>query len=163
MKKLYFRVIVMALLCQWMIACGIVPPSNTLPPKLGLSDLGIKEISFNEVKFTALVTADNPNAFTMPLANTRLELWLVGQSIATGNTQSTKIELAASKTTPVPMEFTVSTAKVVGVLRQVGKGQWTQLSYQLKGDTQWGVLGLPLSFERQGNFDALKKLGELIR
>jgi hypothetical protein len=61
------------------------------------------------------------------------------------------------------MEFTVSTGKLVGLLRQVGRGQWSQLSYQLKGDTKWGMLGIPLSFGRKGDFDALKKLSEILR
>jgi LEA14-like dessication related protein len=161
--RLIFRFFLLGLLSQLILACGIIPPSNTLPPKLSFSDLGIKEFGFNEIKFTATLAADNPNAFAMPLADTRLELFLLGQSIATGITQSSKIELAASKATPVPVEFTVSTSKVLGLLKQVGRTNWSQLSYQLKGDSKWGALGVPLSFDRKGDFDALKKLGELVR
>jgi hypothetical protein len=99
----------------------------------------------------------------MPLAETRLEVLLLGQSVASGITQTNKIELAASKATPIPMEFTVSTANILSLFRQNGRNQWGSLSYQLKGNTKWGPLGLPLNFERKGDFDALKKLSELIR
>lgn len=162
MQRLFQNVFI-SLLIPLVFGCGLVPPSNTLPPKLGLSDLAIKELGLSEIKFIATVAADNPNTFTMPLANTKLELLLFGQSIATGITQSNKIELAASTATPVPVEFIVSTAKIVNLLRQIGRGQGSQLSYQLKGNTQWGPLGIPLSFERKGDFDAVKKLGELVR
>jgi LEA14-like dessication related protein len=146
-----------------MLACGVLPPANILPPKLGLSDLGIKSLSLSEIHFTATLSADNPNAFALPLADTKLELILLGQSIATGITQGGKIEIAASKATPVPVEFTVSTAKMLSLLRQLGRAQWSQLSYQLKGETKWGALGIPLNFDRKGDFDAVKKLSELIR
>ena len=161
--KFRSRLILIALASQWVLGCGILPPSNILPPKLGLSDLGIKAVSLNEIKLSATVSADNPNAFSMPLSDTRLELLLLGQSIATGITEGSKVELAASKTTAVPMEFTISTGKLMSLLRQVGRGQWSQLSYQLKGDTKWGALGVPLAFERKGDLDALKKLSELMR
>jgi LEA14-like dessication related protein len=162
MKRLH-RILILVLLVPIFSACGILPPSNILPPKLGLSDLGLKEFSLSEVTFTATLAADNPNAFAMPLSDTRLELLLLGQSIAAGVTKTSKIELAASGSTPVPVEFTVSTSKVLAMLRQVGKTPLSQLSYQLKGDTKWGVLGIPLSFDRKGDLDALKKLSDLVR
>jgi LEA14-like dessication related protein len=161
--KLTTQIIRLIFLFQLLGACGILPPANVLPPRLSLTDLGISAFSMNEIKFTATVAADNPNNFAMPLSDTRLELLLLGQSVATGVTQGGRIELAASRATSVPVEFTVSTGKVMAALRQLGRGQWDQLSYQLKGDTKWGALGIPLSFERKGNFDALKKLSDLIR
>lgn len=162
MKRLY-RILVLGLLIQFFSACGILPPANILPPKLGLSDLALKDFSLNEITFTATLAAENPNAFAMPLSDTRLELLLLGQSVATGITKTSKIDLAASGSTPVPVEFTVSTSKVLSMLKQVGKTPLSQLSYQLRGDTKWGVLGLPLSFDRKGDLDALKKLSELVR
>ncbi len=162
MKHLY-RILILGLLVQIFSACSLLPPANILPPKLGLSDLTLKEFSLSEVTFMAILAADNPNAFAMPLSDTRLELLLLGQSVATGVTKTRKIELGASGSTPVPVEFTVSTSKVLAMLRQVGKTPFSPLSYQLKGDTKWGVLGLPLSFERRGDLDALKKLSDLVR
>jgi LEA14-like dessication related protein len=163
MMNIFLRLCAASLFAHFLLACGILPPSNIVAPRLGLADLSIKSLSLSEVKFQAIVVADNPNTFALPLADTKLELILLGQNIATGTSQNSKIELAASTATEVPMEFTVSTGKLVGLLRQVGRGQWSQLSYQLKGDTKWGMLGIPLSFGRKGDFDALKKLSEILR
>jgi LEA14-like dessication related protein len=142
---------------------SLVPPSDIKAPTLGLTDLSIKELGLSEVRFTALVAANNPNKFSLPLSDTRLELFLMGQSIATGFTQNAKMELAASQATQVPVEFAVSTSKVLGLLKQVTRAQWSQLSYQIKGEAKWGALGLPMNFDKKGDLDAFKKLSELIR
>ena len=158
------RLLAPALAGMTLAACSaIAPPADLKAPSLGFQSLGIKELGLSQIVFTATLSADNPNSYTLPLSDTRLELFLLGERVATGTTPGGKIELPGQRSTSVPLEFTVSTTQVLGLVRQLGKGNWAQLSYQLKGDAKWGVLGLPVSFERKGDLDALRKLQDMIR
>lgn len=163
-RTLLRQVLTVAGACAALAACSaVVPPPGMKPPSLTIQSLGIKELGLNQIVFSVMLNANNPNSHTMPLSDARLELSLLGEKIASGTTPTGKFELAAGGSTSLPVEFTVPTRQVISLVRRLGQGNWAQLSYELKGQARWGVLGLPVSFERKGELDALRKLNDMIR
>jgi hypothetical protein len=69
MMNIFLRLCAASLFAHFLLACGILPPSNIVAPRLGLADLSIKSLSLSEVKFQAIVVADNPNTFALPLSS----------------------------------------------------------------------------------------------
>ena len=60
------------------------------------------------------------------------------------------------------MEFTVPTARLVDLLGAAASGGLWNLSYRLHGSAGWGWSGYPVTFDKRGDLDALRRLRDLL-
>jgi LEA14-like dessication related protein len=161
-----FAVILVGASALALSACAGIPPVNLKSPTLSFSDLALKDINFSEIKFQVVVKADNPNDVDIPMSNLKFDLNLLGQPFATGTGAGTGnlnlMRLPRKASADLPINFTVSTSRVIDLLRKVKFNDWASLSYQLKGSANWGESSLfSIPFERQGNLESLKKLRDI--
>jgi len=143
-------------------ACGVVPPIGLKPPKVTVADLAIRSLGLSEIRFALVLDAHNPNDVEVPLTNLRFDLELLGRPFASGAALAPSVTLAAGATQAVPIEFTVPTARLLELLRDVGQANRRRLDYRLHGSANWGKSPFSIPFERRGEFETLQKLRELI-
>jgi LEA14-like dessication related protein len=136
--------------------CSYIPPMNLKSPELAFSDLSISDISLEKVKFVVTVAAQNPNDVDIPLSNMKFDLNLMETSVATGAALK-DVSLPKKGSADVPIEFTVGTSQLLGLLKQVNFRDLGKLSYSLKGSAQWNNGPFNIPFERKGDLSMLKK------
>jgi LEA14-like dessication related protein len=139
--------------------CSYIPPMNLKSPELVFSDLSISDISLEKIKFVVTVAAQNPNDVDIPLSNMKFDLNLMETSVATGAALK-DVSLPKNGSADVPIEFTVGTNQLVGLLKQVNFRDLGKLSYSLKGSAQWNNGPFNIPFERKGDLSMLKKFTE---
>lgn len=144
-------------------ACNALPPADLKPPRLTFSDFHIEELGLSETRFVLAIDTGNPNEVEIPLRNVDFALELLGQPFADGTALERTVTLPALGERTIPVRFTVPTARLVGLLRKLQDAAPTQWNYRLSGSATWGSSGLPLRFERRGDLEALRELGELLR
>jgi LEA14-like dessication related protein len=139
---------------QW--GCSAIPPLNLKSPELAFSDLSISDIGLDKIKFVVTVAAQNPNDVDIPLSNMKFDLNLLETSVGTG--QALKdVNLPKKGSAEVPIEFTVGTSQLLGLLKQVNFRDLGKLSYSLKGSANWNNGPFSIPFERKGDLSMLKK------
>jgi LEA14-like dessication related protein len=139
---------------QW--GCSVIPPLNLKSPELAFSDLSISDMSLDKIKFVVTVAAQNPNDIDIPLSNMKFDLNLLETSVGTG-TALKDVNLPKKGSAEVPIEFTVGTSQLLGLLKQVNFRDLGKLSYSLKGSANWNNGPFSIPFERRGDLSMLKK------
>jgi LEA14-like dessication related protein len=145
-----------ALLVMVTTGCSYIPPMNLKSPEIAFSDLSISDIGLDKVKFVVTVAAQNPNDVDIPLSNIKFDLNLMETSVATGAALK-DVSLPKKGSAEVPIEFTVGTNQLLGLLKQVNFRDLGKLSYSLKGSAQWNNGPFNIPFERKGDLSMLKK------
>ena len=115
------------------------------------------------MRFVVDVETENPNDIDVPLHDLDFELDLLGEPFAQGTVIDRALTLPARGTRTVPVEFTVPTARLIGLLRGMRGADFAQWNYRLAGKATWGWSGIPLHFDRRGDLQALRELTEVFR
>jgi LEA14-like dessication related protein len=136
--------------------CNVIPPMNLKSPEMMFSDLSISEFNFEKVKFVVTMAAKNPNDVDIPLSNMKFNLNLLETAVGTGAALK-DINLPKMGNADVPIEFTIGTNQLLGLLKQVNFRDLTKLSYSLKGSANWNNGPFTIPFERKGDLSMLKK------
>jgi LEA14-like dessication related protein len=137
-------------------SCSVIPPMNLKSPELAFSDLSVSDFNFEKVKFVVTVAAKNPNDVDIPLSNMKFDLNVLETAIGSGAAQK-DINLPKLGIAQVPIEFTMGTSQLIGILKQVSLRDLTRLSYSLKGSANWNNGPFTIPFERKGDLSMLKK------
>lgn len=143
--------------------CNALPPPNLEPPRLRFSDLRIDELGLGEIRFVLAVDTENPNRVEIPLRNVDFSLELLGRPFANGTVLDRAVTLPALGERTIPVRFTVPTARLVALLRELRTAEPAQWGYRLSGSATWGWSGFPLRFDRSGDLEVLRELDELFR
>ena len=143
--------------------CNALPPADLEPPRLRFSDFRIDELGLSEIRFVLAVDTENPNRVEIPLRNIDFALDLLGQPFADGTVLDRAVTLPALGERTIPVQFTVPTSRLLALLRGLRTAEPAQWSYRLSGSATWGWSGLPLRFDRSGDLEMLRELGELLR
>jgi len=143
--------------------CNALPPADLKPPRLAFSDFRVEELGLSEIRFVLAVDTENPNDVEIPLRNIDFALELLGQPFADGSALDRAVTLPALGARTIPVQFTVPTSRLLGLLRSLRSAEPAQWSYRLSGSATWGWSGVPLRFDRHGDLEALRELGELFR
>ena len=128
-----------------------------LKPEVSVASIRLLDGNLLEQRFLLSLRVINPNSFEIPVEGLNFTLDLNGQPFARG---------VSNKPVTVPqlgealLEVTATTG-LAGLWRQLkglGKGR-DKLDYRLKGRLVTGTYG-DLDFDKSGEVDALKALGE---
>lgn len=144
-------------------ACNALPPADLKSPRLGFADFRIADLGLTDIRFVVTVETENPNDIDVPLHDLDFELDLLGEPFAQGTVIDRVLTLPARGTRAVPVEFTVPTARLIGLLRSIRGADFAQWNYRLAGKATWGWSGIPLTFDRRGDLEALRELTEIFR
>lgn len=142
--------------------CGLLPPPDSKPPTVTLSDLSVTEVNLQRVRMTVRLEAHNPNSIDIPLSDVRFELALFGQPFTRGTVPEQRVTLPASASREVPVEFVVAASDLGALLRRLSAGPWPDAVWELKGSARWGASPLPIAFEKRGDSGSLRRLKELL-
>jgi LEA14-like dessication related protein len=137
-------------------SCSVIPPINLKSPELAFSDLSVSEFNFEKVKFVVTVAAKNTNDVDIPLSNMKFDLNVLETAVGTGAALK-DINLPKNGAAQVPIEFTMGTSQLIGILKQVNLRDLTRLTYSLKGSANWNNGPFAIPFERKGDLSMLKK------
>ena len=144
-------------------ACGLVPPPGLKSPQVKVGEVSVRRITGTEIGLLVTLDAINPNDLEIPLSNLRVDLDLLGRPFGEGRAVEPKLLLPPKGERPIPVEFTVRTARIVEVMRDLKLGSDSTFPYALRGTANWGASPLPLRFERSGELEALRGLRNLLR
>jgi hypothetical protein len=86
----------------------------------------------------------------------KFNLNLLETAVSTGAALK-DINLPKMGNADVPIEFTIGTNQLLGLLKQVNFRDLTKLSYSLKGSANWNNGPFTIPFERKGDLSMLKK------
>lgn len=142
--------------------CGGLPPANLKAPQVEVSEIQFGEVSLALVKFALNLAVFNPNQSVLALSQLTVEVDLLDQPFARGNARQAYFELPATATSNVPIEFSVPTARIRALARSIALGAGNPYHYRVKGSANWGRDGIALPFQRTGEWQALKRLFELL-
>jgi LEA14-like dessication related protein len=142
-------------------ACTTLPPPNLLPPDISVAEIGLKDFGLSEVRFEVLLEARNPNDVDVPLTNMRADLELFGTPFATGVVPAGTVYLPRHGSQWVPLEFRVSTLRVLDSVRQARGMDWSKLSYKIRGSSNWAGSALTIPFQRDGSLEVIKRAIEV--
>lgn len=145
-----------------LVACNAAPPLGLIPPRVDVADVSIRDVGFTELRFVVTVRADNPNEIDLPLSGLTFDLDLLGRPFATGIAAEPRLTLPARTVREVPIDFTVPTTRLVDLVGAAATGGLSNLSYRLRGRAGWGWSGFPISFEKSGNLDVLRRIREVL-
>lgn len=143
--------------------CGALPPPNLEAPRLRFSDFHIEELGLGEIRFVLAVDTENPNDVAIPLRNIDFALELLGRPFADGTVLERAMTLPALGERTIPVRFTVPTSRLLALLRELRTVEPASWGYRLSGTASWGWSGFPLRFDRSGDLEVLRELGELLR
>lgn len=143
--------------------CNALPPADLKPPRLAFADFRIEELGLNEIRFLLAVDTENPNDVEIPLRNVDFALELLDRPFAEGKVLDREVTLPALGARTIPVQFTVPTSRLLRLLRSLRSAEPAQWSYRLSGSATWGWSGLPLRFDRRGDLEVLRELGELLK
>jgi hypothetical protein len=140
--------------------CDTLPRPGLKPPVLSFRDLAVREAGLQQIAFTLVIDAQNPNAIDLPISGLVFRLEIAGQELTRGAAADTKLVLPRQATSAVNLEMSARTADLLALMRRLpGAAKNAEgLDYRLKGSARWGEWPLPLDFERQGSFDPLRAL-----
>lgn len=144
-------------------ACNALPPADLKAPRLGFADFRIADLGLTDIRFVVTVETENPNDIDVPLHDLDFALDLLGEPFAQGTVLDRVLTLPARGTRTVPVEFTVPTSRLIGLLRSMRGADVSQWNYRLAGKATWGWSGIPLHFDRRGDLQALRELTEVFR
>lgn len=144
-------------------ACNALPPADLKSPRLAFADFRIADLGLSDIRFVVTVDTENPNDIDVPLHNLDFELDLLGEPFAQGTVIDRTLTLPARGMRQVPVEFTVPTTRLIGLLRSLRGSDFAQWNYRLAGKATWGWSGVPLRFDRRGDLEALRELTEIFR
>jgi LEA14-like dessication related protein len=100
-----------------------------------VSEIGLRDFGLSEVRFKVRLKARNPNEVDVPLTNMRADLGLFGTPFATGVVPAGTVYLPRHGSQWVPLEFRVSTLRVLDLVRQARGMDWSLLSYGIRGSS----------------------------
>lgn len=143
-------------------ACGVLPPLNLEAPSVSVSDLSIGDVGLENVRFVLTLDTENRNDVEVPLTDLVFDLDLFGRPFASGRSAQRRITLARNARTAVPIEFSVSTMRLLDLLRDFRIDRDWSAAYRLRGSAAWGSSPFPIRFERTGNLEALRRLGSVL-
>lgn len=143
--------------------CNALPPADLKPPRLAFSDFRIGELGLSEIRFVLAIDTENPNTVEIPLRNIDFTLEVLDRPFADASVPEREVTLPALGARTIPVQFTVPTSRLIALLRSLRSAEPSQWSYRLAGSATWGWSGLPLRFDRRGDLEALRELGELLK
>lgn len=144
-------------------ACGLLPPPGLKSPQVKIGEVSIRRITSSEIGLLVTLDTVNPNDLEIPLSNLRVDLDLLGRPFGEGRAVEPNLLLPPKSERPIPIEFTVRTARIVEAMRDLRLGSDSTFPYVLRGSANWGTSPLPLRFERTGELEALRGLRNLLR
>jgi LEA14-like dessication related protein len=139
--------------------CNIIPPSNLKSPDLSFSDLKVADVGLDKIKLIVTLAARNPNEVDIPISNMKFDLTLMQTNVGSGTPSTKDVLLPKGQLVNVPVEFTLSTSQVLGMLKQLKVQDLNRLQYGLKGTAQWNNGPFNIPFQRNGEFSLMKSLG----
>jgi LEA14-like dessication related protein len=139
--------------------CNIIPPSNLKSPDLSFSDLKVADVGLDKIKLIVTLAARNPNEVDIPISNMKFDLMLMQTNVGSGTPSAKDVLLPKGQIVNVPVEFTLSTSQVLGMLKQLKVQDLNRLQYGLKGTAQWNNGPFNIPFQRNGEFSLMKSLG----
>lgn len=139
-------------------ACSALPPANLQPPEVAVADLALADIGLERLRFLVTLDTINPNDVDIPLTDVRLDLTVFDIAVAQGTVVQRQVTLPARGSRRIPVEFTVPTSRLLDLVARFRSGNWTDFSYRLSGQANWGNTPFQVPFERSGNLDILKRL-----
>jgi LEA14-like dessication related protein len=142
-------------------ACTSLPPVNLQSPDISVAEIGLKDIGLSEVRFEVLLEARNPNDVDVPLSNMRADLELFGMPFATGVVPAGTVYLKRHGSQWVPLEFRVSTLRILDSVKQARGMDWSKLSYKIRGSANWADSGVAIPFQRDGSLEVIKRAIEV--
>ncbi len=143
-------------------ACGLLPPANLVSPRVSFVDFAVRDIGLSEIRFTMVVSADNPNDVDVPLRDISFQLDLLGSAFAEGSVANGRIDLPARGQREITVDFTASTTSLLAVFERLQATGRADPLYRLRGTASWGRSGVPIRFERSGDLESLRRLGEIL-
>jgi LEA14-like dessication related protein len=153
----------LALLPATMIGgCGVLPSLNLKSPKLSVADFEFTDIGLDQIGFNLTVLADNPNDSDITLNNLKFDLDIWDLPFTSGVAREAALTLPARASKRIPIEFKVSTARLIDLVKSARNRDPMTLNYRLKGSATWGSWGWPVSFERSGDLKVLRRLIDLL-
>ncbi len=153
--------VVLAVALALLSACASLPPSNLRSPDISIAEIGLKDFGLSELTFEVLVEARNSNEVDVPLTNMRADLELFGLPFATGVVPAGTVYLPRLGSQLVPLEFRVSTLRVLDAVRQARGMEWSKLSYRIRGSANWADSALAIPFQRDGSLEVIKRAIEV--
>lgn len=141
--------------------CATLPPPNLVSPAVSLAEISLKDIGLSEVSFEAMIEAHNPNDVDVPMSNMRADLELFGVPFATGVAPFGTVMLPRRSAQLVPMEFRVSTLKVLDSIRLARTLDWSKLGYKVRGTANWADSTVAIPFGRDGSLEVIKRAMEV--
>lgn len=142
-------------------ACQVLPPANLQSPEIAVSELALIDIGLDRLRFLVTLDTFNPNDVDVPLTDVRLDLQVFDIALAHGGVIERRVTLTSRGRQRVPVELTVPTGKLLDVLERLRSDDLENFSYRLAGHANWGNTPFPVTFERTGNLDILKRLSIL--
>ncbi len=142
--------------------CNALPPRGLKPPTLIFRELSIKDASLEQVRFTLIIDANNPNDVDLPIRELNCVLELGGREIARGAARESAFVLPGAGSREVPLDFSARTGEILSVLRRLPESQGASIAYRLIGSARWGDSPFSIPFERQGSIDPLRSLRRLL-
>ncbi len=156
------KIAAVALLATLLAACGLLPPANLVSPRISFVDFALRDIGLSEIRFTLVVSADNPNDVDVPLRDISFQLDLLGSAFADGSVANGRIDLPARGQREITVDFTASTSRLLAIFERLqGTGRAEPL-YRLRGTASWAGSGIPIRFERSGDLEALRRLRQIL-
>ena len=143
-----------------MTGCDTLPRPGLKPPVLSFRDLSVREAGLQQIAFTLVVDAQNPNGIDLPISALVFRLEIAGQELARGAAADTRLVLPRHATRAVNLELNARTSDLLALIRRLpgAAANAEGIDYRLKGSARWGESPLPLDFERQGSVDPLRAL-----
>lgn len=155
------RLVPALLLACLLSACSALPPADLRPPEVAVADLALTDIGLERLRFLVSLDTTNPNDVDIPLTDVRLDLTVFDIPLAQGAVIQRQVTLPARGSRRIPVEFTVPTARLLDLVVRFRSGAWTNFSYRLNGQANWGNTPFQVPFERTGNLDILKRLATI--
>lgn len=143
--------------------CGVFPPLGLKPPQLNVSDFRIVDIGLSQIRFAVTVAVQNPNPVVLPLSNVSVDVDVLDRPLGQGAARETTLELAAERSTEVPIDFVVPTARVRELFRALRSAETAKFGYVIRGSARWGSDGITIPFRREGELQGLRRLAELLQ
>lgn len=144
-------------------SCGLLPPLGLKAPQFSVSDFRVVDIGLSQVRFAVTVAVFNPNAVVLPISSLVVDVEVLERPLGQGTARESLLELAAQRSTDVPIDFVVPTARVRELFRALRSADTSRFGYVVRGSARWGADGITLPFRRDGELQGLRRLSELLQ
>lgn len=144
-----YRYLAIALTLLLLTGCSALKYQTAEAPRVSLASLALKDLGFTEQSFDVGLRLRNPNDFALPISGVEYEVFLEGESFASGITNN-PIKLPAMGEEVVSVGVTTNLLSNMQQFRRWQQGPPNALPYTVKGKVKVEGVPIRLPFDYSG-------------